>query len=194
MSAHRGNEKPPRVVDENDDDDDDDECEEEEEEERASHRGENSSPRSGVSRGGGSAALVERENKIKYNAPKAVLLAMSVNSRRSGFVHFFTNRTESFMNSFRGAMAMSATSIFSLFVFLCFFFFFFLMTNFPEKVIRKRESTLLKNNDAIRRAFFFLLLLPRSSSSRACDVRRGGAGFCERDALGLGQGVLFGDF
>ena len=56
---------------------------------------------------------------------------MSVNSRRSGFVHFFTNRTESFMNSFSGAMAMSATSIFnnemclSLFLFpksLTFFF------------------------------------------------------------------------
>jgi len=43
--------------------------------------------------------------------PKAVLLAMSVNSRRSGFVHFFTNRTESFMNSFSGAMAMSADYI-----------------------------------------------------------------------------------
>ena len=192
MSAHRGNEKPPRVVDENDDDDDD-ECEEEEEEERASHRGENSSPRSGVSRGGGSAALVERENKIKYNAPKAVLLAMSVNSRRSGFVHFFTNRTESFMNSFRGAMAMSATSIFSLFVF-CSFFLFFFSDEFSRKSHQKKSPHLLKNNDAIRRAFFFLLLLPRSSSSRACDVRRGGAGFCERDALGLGQGVLFGDF
>jgi len=47
----------------------------------------------------------------REDAPNAVLLAMSVNSRRSGFVHFFTSRTESRTNSFRGAMAMSATSI-----------------------------------------------------------------------------------
>ena len=47
----------------------------------------------------------------REDAPNAVLLAMSVNSRRSGFVHFFTSRAESRTNSFRGAMAMSATSI-----------------------------------------------------------------------------------
>ena len=47
----------------------------------------------------------------REDALNAVLLAMSVNSRRSGFVHFFTSRAESRTNSFRGAMAMSATSI-----------------------------------------------------------------------------------
>ncbi len=47
----------------------------------------------------------------REDAPNAVLLAMSVNSRRSGFVHFFTSRAESRTNSFRGAMAMSATSM-----------------------------------------------------------------------------------
>jgi len=93
------------------------------------------------------------------------------------------------MNSFRGAMAMSATSIFSFLSSSCFF-----SDEFSRKSHQKKSPHLLKNNDAIRRAFFFLLLLPRSSSSRAGDVRRGGAGFCERDALGLGQGVLFGDF
>ncbi len=54
----------------------------------------------------------------REDAPNAVLLAMSVNSRRSGFVHFFTSRTESRTNSFRGAMAMSATSILVVVVFL----------------------------------------------------------------------------
>ena len=52
----------------------------------------------------------------REDVPNAVLLAMSVNSRRSGFVHFFTSRAESRTNSFRGAMAMSATSMACLFV------------------------------------------------------------------------------
>lgn len=74
---------------------------------------------------------------------------MSVNSRRSGFVHFFTNRTESFMNSFSGAMAMSATSIFnnemcfSLFLFPKSLTFFFAM--------EKSDWILHKNQTHLRR-------------------------------------------
>ena len=74
---------------------------------------------------------------------------MSVNSRRSGFVHFFTNRTESFMNSFSGAMAMSATSIFnnemcfSLFLFPKSLTFFFAM--------EKKRLKFFKNQTHLRR-------------------------------------------
>ena len=74
---------------------------------------------------------------------------------------------------------------------------FFSLTIFPEKSSEKESTFYIKNDDddAIPRAF--LLLLPRRgfSSSRANDVFRRAAGFCERDAaLGLGQGALFGDF
>ncbi len=77
---------------------------------------------------------------------------MSVNSRRSGFVHFFTNLTESFMNSFSGAMAMSATSIFnnemclSLFLFPKSLTFFFVMEKKRLKFFTNIKRTLRRRH------------------------------------------------
>lgn len=81
--------------------------------------------------------------------PKAVLLAMSVNSRRSGFVHFFTNLTESFMNSFSGAMAMSATSIFNNE--MCFSLFLFPKSLTFFYAMEKKRLKFFKNQTHLRR-------------------------------------------